>query len=123
MCVHESDCIVHSLIVWEFCGWEFCAMGETVLVGGGLLCVMQKNQQCLSPPPCRMTVQRNLWIPNASFLFHSMSKCNLISSYSFSKQCGMVEGNSAPDERSGKRTVFFFSFLTMDTALGGWNIY
>ena len=25
LCVHESDCIIHSLIVWEFCGWEFCA--------------------------------------------------------------------------------------------------
>lgn len=53
---------------------NFVRLRETVLVEGGLLWVMQKNQQCLSPPPCRMTVQRNLWIPNASFLFHSIVK-------------------------------------------------
>lgn len=35
--------------------------------------MMQKNQQHPSPPPCRMTVQGNLWIPNASFLFYSQS--------------------------------------------------
>lgn len=42
----------------------------------------------------------------------------------FSKQQGMIEGNSASDERSGKMAVnFFFLFLIMDIALGGWNIY
>lgn len=40
----------------------------------GLLWITQKNQQHSSPPPCRMTVQGKLWIPNASFLFHSIVK-------------------------------------------------
>lgn len=80
ICRRVQGCVYRKVIVLyihqlygNFVGGNFVRR-VTVLVGGGLLCVMQKNQQCLSPPPCRMTVQRNLWIPNASFLFHSIVK-------------------------------------------------
>lgn len=67
---------------------------------------IQKNQQHPSPLPCRMTAQRNLWIPNASFCFHGIIKIEF-NQHLFSKQQGVVEGNSASDERSGKRTLSF----------------
>lgn len=72
--VYGSDGILHSLIVcvWMcLCDWAT----DCVLVGrAGLLWTMRKNLQHPSPPPCRMTAQGKLWIPNASFLFHSIVK-------------------------------------------------
>lgn len=89
----------------------------------GLLWMMQKNQQQPFPPPYRMTVQGTVWIPNASFLFHSNVKIGFNQLLLIFQTMGVWQRGFRHLMRGRKRRLLnLFWTLTVDIVLGVWNI-